>query len=301
MKNLIALGLLLFTIIGCEDFYTNTIDITESANVPTVVGRFVNTDIVEGTQEYQFENFGFTISRSRSVNETINLYENAEVRLIGSDGTDISYTNFEMGYHFPERVGSPPLFKRLSIEPNTTYDLTVELPGEETIRATSKTQAFGEIKNINIVKGDIERENEPSLDRLQIEIDDPLGENYYFLSVIYFGGHEEVGSPSRGFISPSIIIEGDPVLFDDDGFDGETIIHEIWTQPDARNTEEITNVVIYVWSLTKEDYEFRRSLELNGISEEDAFAKPIRVPSNIENGEGLFSMSKIKRFSIPWE
>lgn len=312
MKKLLILLAIITITTSCEDFFSATkeIDLGEFDGQVSVVGRLVNTDLETVEDLSTLSKLGVLVSRSRSVVDTSNfpLLKNADVRLTGSDGLDVSLNYIdETGYYLPGEPGTGE-FERIVVKENTTYSLVVDIPGEDRVEAKCETKTFGNIKNINAIKEDI-KDNSSVLDRLQIEVDDPAGENFYYLSVLYeFPDGRGNSYYNSGYLySVNSLFDDSPELFTDELFDGKNEVLEFWSERYINSVNQQgepiqpDNVIVFVWSLSKEEYEFRRSVDANYNAQDNPFAEPSIVFSNIENGVGVFSMSRIERFVIPWE
>lgn len=311
MKSIIISCILLLTLSSCEDFFTATkeIDLEEFAGGVTVVARLINTDLDTVENAETFRHLGVLLSGSRSVLDTSNfkVVEEADISMISSEGLDVKFRfDDNSGYHLPTNANASEI-QKISVEENTEYQLLVDIPGEERVMATCHTKSFAKVNSINIVKDDINGGDGSILDRVQINIDDPSGENFYYLNVFYEREQFSVGERSvflnRGYLySYNSIFDDSPELFTDELFDGQTETLEFWSERyERQDLGEISRVIVFLWSLSKEEYEFRRSVDANYQAQDNPFAEPSIVFSNIENGVGVFSMSKIDRFVIPWE
>jgi len=307
MTRYIFIAIVLLGMVSCgEEFFNAPIefDIDDIQPQVSVVGRLVNNESDVFTDIEDVNNLGFFISRSKSVLDSTDfqIIENAEVKLVGSDGTDISYLLYEdSGYYFPENVGTPEL-SRLSVNDNTEYKLTVDVPGEEPITAICNTGTFGKLESAEVELNDIKADESFALDRLKLDIKDPPGKNYYYLRTFY--KIREVGPDGvvsrrqeQGYIvNINSTFDGEANLFTDELFDGTSITLEFWSERYIGNNgvEAVDPETIFInlWTLTKEEYEFRESIRRNNEAIDNPFAEPTVVFNNIENGIGIFSLSK---------
>ena len=299
-----------------ENFFSSPkeFDLEEFENQVAVVGRLINTDFDTIFDFSAVNNLGFLISRSKSVldPEDFSLIENADVLLTGDDGTNLRYFyDDRSGNYYPANIGTPN-FETLSINENTTYELMVDIPGEELITAVCKTESFGKIGAVDVTLNDINGDENFRLDRLQIEIDDPSGENFYFLRVNYlydvvFEDGFELRDRRSGFIyNASSLLSGEADTFTDELFDGKSETLEFWSERYTGGDENLKSgsyeepdvMVVSLWGLTKEEYNFRKSINNNRDAQDNPFAEPTIVFSNIENGLGIFSLIKLNEFEI---
>lgn len=318
MKQIIILVLFVMGITtSCgEDFFSSPkeFDVGEIENQVSVVARLINTDLDTLFDYNAVNNVGLLISKSKSIldQEDFTLIENAEVMLLGDDGTNISYNyDEETGNYFPSNIGTPEL-ERLTINENTRYEIMVDVPDEELITAVCETKSFGKLGSIDVTLNDINGDENFTLDRLKIELDDPVGENFYFLWVSYFFNVVfEDGSEFRdrriGFLyNASSILDGEASTFTDELFDGQTKTLEFWSERFTRSRvdlqsgsyEEPDAMAISLYSLTEEEYNFRMSMQNNRNAQNNPFAEPTIVFSNVENGFGIFSLMKLQEVEI---
>lgn len=312
MKLVFGILMLVFFMSSCEGFFeaTKEIDLGEYAGELAVVGRLINTDL-DTVEDYEsLEHLGVLVSRSKSVLDTssFDLIDNADLLLSSSDGEEKVYEyDDETGLYLPIDLSD-----RLVVKENTRYELSVNVPGEDRVTAVCETKTFGKIKDINIIQNDIEGDNNTMLDRIQIEIEDPEGENYYLLKVLYkiknIRDGEDRSYIRQGYLySYSSVFDESPELFSDELFDGTTDVLEFWSERYIDRINEMGDrevpdqAIVFVWSLSKEEYEFRSSLDINRDAEDNPFSEPSIVFSNIENGIGVFSMSRVERIPIPWK
>lgn len=319
MKNVFILFLLAIFSSSCEGFFeaTKEIDLGEFAEQVTVVGRLINTELDSVEDFSTVINLGVLVSRSKSVLDTtkFNLIEDADVRLTGSDGLDLEYIYDDTsGYYYPWDRTSP--FELLSVKENTTYELTIDVLGEGMITSTCQTKSFGRVEDVSVIQDDIQGDGDNILDRLTIEIDDPPGENYYLIKTFYPSDIVQDGDSinwnMQGYLyNYNSIFDENPNIFSDELFDGKKESLEFWSerrttywQRETRTLKDLgppKRIVVFVWALSKEEYEFRKSVRRSQDAEGNPFAEPSIVFSNIENGIGVFSMSRIERFVIPWQ
>lgn len=297
-----------------EDFFSTTkeFDLDESTNQISVVGRLVNTDLVDFSDTESRNNLGFLIARSRSINESASfeLIDNASLNLSGDDGTERLYTfDSRTGYYISPKESSGQV-QSLSIEENTKYNIEVNIPGEDLITASVATASFGKIENVDIEFEEINIDEDITLDKFEITIDDPLGKNYYNLRIFYQFEVEEdsekpfVSTQQQGYIiNFNNLLDDKASLFIDNQFDGMTETLTFWSERSIVCTDEFTNarpkrVFVNLWSLSEEEYQYRNSVSRNEEALDNPFAEPTVVFSNIENGRGIFSMSNIQSFQI---
>lgn len=312
--SIFMLFLLLVIISSCsEDFFSTTKDFdVEESNQISVVGRLVNTDVEGFSDTESRNNLGFLLARSRTVTESssFDMIENATINLRGEDGTDRLYVFDERSaYYTTPRVINGKI-QYWSVEENTKYDIEVSIPGEDLITATTSTGEFGEIKNVSIDFEEINIDEDITLDKFKITIDDPLGNNYYNLRVFYkFEVDEDSEKPFattqlQGYIlNFNNLLNDKASLFTDEEFDGKTETLTFWSERSVFCTDEFVNarperVFINLWSLSEEEFLYRTAVDRNEEALNNPFAEPTVVFSNIQNGRGIFSVSNIQSYQL---
>ncbi len=203
-----------------------------------------------------------------------------------------------------------------------SYSLRVSAPGFATVRATDTVP--GPVPT-SIVSHRIEA-SDPTPDEpgglaitdfsIRLRIQDPPGEkNHYQIRVIApdRSGKHDLHFSTR---DPSIIADNrieDPIIdgmeaffgtapfFKDTLFDGQT--HEI-------ELSSVDNVVlasqerllwVQVLYVSEMYYKHLRSALLHDYTQENPFAEPVRIYSNVENGYGIFAGYSSQTFELTFE
>ena len=109
----------------------------------------------------------------------------------------------------------------------------------------------------------------------------------------------------QGYIyNANSILDNEANLFTDELFDGGEHEFTFWSERYLNNGSQNENqnnpkrVFINLWSLTEEEYKYRQSVKNNQEALDNPFAEPTVVFSNIENGIGIFSLSRIQSYLI---
>jgi len=315
MTRYIFIGLLLIMFTSCgEEFFSAPIefDLDEFEPQVSVVGRLTSYESLDFIDIENINNISFFISRSKSVIDTasFDVIDNAQVSVTDSDGTEVEYFfDEDSGYYFPANIGTPDV-DLIVVKGNTEYSLVVEIPGEELVTASISTSTFGELASAEIKLNDIKADNNFTLDRLTLDINDPQGKNYYYLRTFYktnrIGSDGEVyQEQTQGYIyNVSSVLDSEASLFTDELFDGQEISLEFWSERYIGRFSEVEGqvdpetIIINLWTLTEEEYNFRESLRKNNEAVDNPFAEPTVVFSNIENGIGVFSLTNVQSLEI---
>jgi hypothetical protein len=130
-----------------------------------------------------------------------------------------------------------------------------------------------------------------------IKFDDPLGKNFYALSIDYFEITGEIKTLKNIFViscsSPSIEATFEHVnftqkIFSDKLFDGKTYSISFSIEvPNFMTYEKVFNIKLL--SLSENYYKYAISYYKQVISEKDFYAEPSAIYSNVEGGLGIFA------------
>lgn len=210
------------------------------------------------------------------------------------------------------------LWEKGALQAGESYSLRVAAPGFAPIQATdaiprpvptaiashrthTSSRAESRIKDLSI----------------KLEIQDPPGEtNYYqirmyhhiprssfFSSERYYQGPFSTQDPSIAADNSDddSFIEGEAFFiapfFKDALFDGQTHAIEL----DNYNVAEHTRVYVQVLYVSETYYEYLRSAKLHESTQDNPFAEPLSVYSNVENGYGIFAGYSSQTFELVLE
>ena len=202
------------------------------------------------------------------------------------------------------------VWEKGALQAGESYLLRVSAPGFAAIEATDAiptpvpTEIVSyltrpSVRSDSRIKGDIS---------IKLEIQDPPGEtNYYQIRMFAFFRSERLeGSFSTQ--DPSIIADNaadEPFtefytapFFKDTLFDGQT--HEIELSSNY-NVPEHTRLFLQILDISETYYEYVKSAELHEFTQENPFAEPVSVYSNVENGYGIFAGYSSQIFELVLE
>jgi len=192
-------------------------------------------------------------------------------------------------------------------QPGKTYTLRVAAPGYEAVEASASLPAASAAPQMS-VEALVDTYETPLLN-VSVTIDDPADEqNYYAIDVLLrmTNGHgeEAVTFQSRvGFESNDVVLRGveafdddteyfNVAYFEDDLFDGQsqTISLSTFNQSVFDPEGRITSTLILRVYVTDEAYfRYHKTIELQDELDENPFAEPVRIHSNMSNGFGIFA------------
>ncbi|MBX2872444.1 MAG: DUF4249 domain-containing protein [Saprospiraceae bacterium] len=149
----------------------------------------------------------------------------------------------------------------------------------------------GQLKPGGAISEDGER-----VDAIELEFQDPIGEeNYYGISATekftYFDGVDSVSYRSSTYLDsndPLISFAGDGILIvSDKAFNGKKYKLLLYTYENST----ADGITIQFLSMTKDMFLYYRSLDDYYEAKDNPFAEPVNVHSNIESGHGIFGVA----------
>lgn len=181
------------------------------------------------------------------------------------------------------------------------FEMEISAPGYETIRASQTLPQNAKILSVSFIDGDVN-------DMLEIEIEDEgMHENYYSIAVSAIGttnngnhqievyGHSDDPSMEKGWREE---------FFPDENFNGGKytlryiIDVDLESQFELNNGGSLNEFNVNVLSYSKDYYQFSTSLIRHQSNRDLPFVEPILVPTNWENGYGIFSVVNIEKFKL---
>lgn len=185
-----------------------------------------------------------------------------------------------------------------SLESGKTYKMTAEAPGYETVTATQQLLPPPDILNVTYdpmsrpgLEGDL-------MDALNVTVQDIPNQDNYFEFDVFIKDKEQNNSFScwnndwSGRWTESFTPGTEPgyygiLLIKDDLFDGDTYNIELLTW--HRDTAYY-DIKVEVNMISRDKYLFSKSMQAYYNVEGNPFAEPVIVHTNVENGQGVFSM-----------
>ncbi len=211
-----------------------------------------------------------------------------------------------------EDIGFPPL-NYFSFLPEgldgqgKTYEIVVRHPEFGEARATQVMPTDVPLKTARFKQNLGVNEEGERLNGITISLDDPAGiDNYYEVSV-YTQFNGQGGGGRRLYIEtvdPTIqegyegwTTGGNSLLIDGTSFDGQSVSFELL----GYNVDTTGQTLFINWrNISKEMYRYSRTLYLvkDQIIEENPFASPVSVFSNINGGLGVFGSRTEERILV---
>ena len=210
------------------------------------------------------------------------------------------------------------VWEKGTLQAGESYSLRVSAPGFATIQATDAIPRLVPTAIASYRTNTSSRAESRIKDlSIKLEIQDPPGEtNYYqirmyhhipgssfFASERYYQGSFSTQDPSitADNSDDDSFIEGEAFFiapfFKDTLFDGQTHAIEL----DNYNVAEHTRVYIQVLYVSETYYEYLKSARLHESTQDNPFAEPASVHSNVENGYGIFAGYSSQTFELVLE
>jgi hypothetical protein len=246
------------------------------------------------------------LNRSLSVIDSGELspIENAEVSVLGSNGSA-----FTLSYNPSKRYYS----SNITVEPNVAYSITASAPNFNTVFAKNTAPSPVEILNVDTLSrlGQFER-----VRVFRINFNDPPdAENFYLVKIVEivnstftnWQGETIANIQTRPIFISSNDVSADQrdefheyLTFSDELFNGQnkTFVCESSSYYSMFGNNITISYQVEIRNISREMYNFRRSILLYSMVDGNPFAEPVRVFTNIENGFGIFGGEAPFRFNL---
>lgn len=207
-------------------------------------------------------------------------------------------------------------------QPGKRYTLRVSAPGYEDVEGSDRLPDAPEVASFRATSR--KDEGDVVLD-LEVELKDPGSDkNYYGIFVIQERLRIDVRTGRTEALEPSLFTfesedrafdDGLPdylntgigrhrrPLFTDEVFDGGSRPIQLRvrfnTSDSASDVQVLRAFTVVVLSLSENLYTYRTSVDRQDFSDENPFAEPVRIHSNMKNGFGVFGGYRIRAFRVP--
>jgi len=229
---------------------------------------------------------------------TVNLYENE--LFIGQleDRIDTTYSTLpstidSLGnfvYEIDEIIRAYKLELSASLESGKTYKITAEAPNFPGISATQQLPSPPTIIDTSYLPMSTYSLTGELMNAINITLQDVEDEDNYYEFKIYGYWNNESGQSLTPGIERGY---NGTLLLKDDLFENSPYNIELLSSSTSPN-----NARVHVSAISRDKYMFFRSLEIYDSTIENPFAEPIIVHSNVENGQGIFSMENKSEFLV---
>lgn len=244
------------------------------------------------------------------VGASVKLYENEVLMAEFVEGADTLFRDEyigedSLGYPIYEQVVrriTPFYQTELSapLQAGNTYKITAEAEGYAAVSATQKfplAPTIGDLIYKPMSRVDIEGYLS---DAFEFRIHDtPEEDNYYAMTVYecstnyYYSYCNDNWTSS--FTPGTVRGLNGAILLKDDLFDGES--YEVELLSEAVDTAH-RDLKVIVSAITRDGYFFSKSVEAYWIAEDNPFVEPVIIPTNVENGQGIFSIENMSEIIV---
>jgi len=228
---------------------------------------------------------------------TVKLYENEVLMTELVEGADTLFrdeyiVDDSQGYPIYEQVVrkiTPYYQTDLSVplQAGNTYKITAEAEGYPAISATQKFPLAPTVSDL-IYKPMSRVDFEGYLsDAFEFQIHDAPEEDNYYAMAVYdcstFCNDNWTSSFTPGTVRG---LDG-VVLLNDNLFDGQSYGVELLSEAvDIAHRD----LKVVVSAISRDGYFFSKSVEAYSIAEDNPFVEPVIIPTNVENGQGIFTI-----------
>ncbi len=253
--------------------------------------------VVYGFFDAKYDDARVVVNQSRGINAEINtdiIIEDAKIDLFEND---IFIGEFIFNAEDKEYI----LNYRISNIINTRYDLRIQVDGFTNVFAIQDVLPLSEIKDVEFKGTTSSDEDGNPLDEFIVSIeDDPEEENFYAVQLLL---KDTITKWEGRFpLEPdnNIFIKGfkKELIFKDDFLQQENAVIKIFSYPVLGEDFENRILILRLKHLTKDRYLYTRSFRQYKQAEDNPFAEPVTIYSNIENGFGLFSVEQSTDYRI---
>ncbi len=268
-----------------EDFFEQTIEIDLPEHTPQLA---ITAELNAGDSVAWVY---VTHSQGILDNAPANLIENAVVELF-RDGQLMETLPFFRDGFYTKELASP-----FPVDP-AEYRLKVSAEGYATIEATQQMPPLVPIISATYEpEGALDLDGE-RVDEITIEFEDPAGvDNYYEVSVTISTANW-LNQVYLHRLDPLAEDIGNTLLLKDDSFAGKKHSWRVGFYPQYFDPNGETRIIVRLRSISRDRYFYERSVSLSYDADDNPFAEPVIIHSNVENGLGIFSLSANSEYVI---
>ncbi len=273
MKTIIFLLLILFCISCTKEA---NVKMPDTKSLPVVFCYLSPLDTIIKLK--------LTMSQPLYSEQKIDIYEpvkDASVFLSSAQGDIMLLYNYKTGYYEKETVNYPIHFGEL-------YRISITLNNGNSAEATTKVP--DNIVPISKASYQIYQENNFPYFRFKINfLDDPSTVNFYRISTVKL----QLDSLQQDTIYTETSIK---TIVKDNGHNGENLETTFNTFYGDTNNDGIVAHDVFLLNCNKEYYLFYNSL--NNYKNENPFAEPSFIYTNIKGGLGVFAAYTLSKYRI---
>jgi len=241
----------------------------------------------------------------------VNLYENDMLLGQLEDAQDTLYHDVFIEWNdslnapvFEEEIESIRRIYKLDLatplQADKTYKMTAEAPGYESISATQRLVGLPEVSEVIYRPMSRPSIDGYIMDAFEVKMDDVPGEENYYEFQIYrlWDNNYDMGEWNRAWsesLTPGVEQGNWGPLLQDDLFQDGSYNVELLVWPEDTSSVDIK---IEIKSISRDKYLLSKSLEAYYNADGNPFAEPVIIHTNVENGQGIFSMENKTEFIL---
>jgi len=288
LYNILTLILVVFTLSSCE-----------------LDDRIIEPDehesqLVLNANIYQEDTIAkITLTQSIGITDTVFSINNVEL----SNNNELTLHTPDQGaiagfiYKEPSQFQAiPTAFWRFDYEdfiPGEIYEIEGKADGFETIRAVTRIPQIADLVDVKVDVAEAQSSYFVR-DRFEITINDPGDEeNFYFIEASREIDDQGYTSTRdyRFYDSPQnpideSFLENVITVFSDKNFNGAEFKFIAYGE---RGSESFEEIEFKIYQISKESYEYQ--VAFSKASNNNPFSEPVTIPTNIENGFGVFAIT----------
>lgn len=286
MRLSISLLFLSLLFASCEDFFDQVIDIDPPAYERQMVVNCVADNLDSTLRISISRNIGLLESLPDSLvslrGATIVFLENGQAKhTFKLDSLRDSLPSWFTGIEF--RFYGADL-KMPFITPGSSYELRISHPDFTSVSATQIAPALPQMDTAK-VRIDSSNSNFGDEAVFTLELVDPPGEHFYEIEIL-----GDDGNSNYGLYSDDPNVESglgySKLLLSDRHFSGNKYTLRV------KSSDAYSDFwTVRMRSVTADYFRFSRAVPLNEEADYNPFANPVQIPSNVENGLGLFGLA----------
>lgn len=308
IKNIIYSLSVICIFASCgEKFFDTTLELPTPEHTPVMaISAFINSTSEDLLSFKVTRTFGLFEERPDDSQDNLS---GAEVKLF-EDG-NLLYTFSEANNQFDAAYVSPPLAEAFGGE-GKTYKLEVTHPDFGTATASQVMPNAVPLTNVEYRQLEGSGTFEGGNGEFKLTFDDPINEeNYYelaaFQTIVYsyedFEGNiieeeyeQEVYLGTDGPPDPNVTqgYNYSAMLLSDKNFNGQTftLSAEFYEYVDFGGGGEVDppTYTLFWRTVTKDYFNYSKSLLDNDLAQENPFAEPVSLYTNVEGGVGAFCL-----------
>ncbi len=187
-------------------------------------------------------------------------------------------------------------------KPGKTYILEANAPGLEPVSSRIEVPQIPEVTGSTYEEVDGIDFRQVPFNEATITIqDDPNEENYYEISAYiqnrsFDSSYYHVYTWSYDPLTEEMM-DGQGILLNDKTFNGGSVTLNLRMENTYIEPEN-HHVTIWVRGITRSKYIYVKTLRVLQENQFNPFAEPITMPTNVENGYGIFAVDAINRYVI---